>query len=72
MQITPAQYELLNVLSVINKDDDVSALKDVIVQFLNTRLQSEIERLWDAGDLTVDKVAAWKTEHMRTPYTGML
>lgn len=67
-KFSPAQYELLNILSCINKDEDVAALKTVIVQFLNSRLQSEIDRLWDNGTLTEEKVAGWKKEHMRTPY----
>ena len=66
--LNPAQYELLNVLSCIQKEEDVAALKSVIVQFLNTRLQAEIDRLWDNGTLTEDVVNKWNSEHMRTPY----
>lgn len=68
LKITPAQYELLNVLSCIDKEEDVAELKTVIVQFLNTRLQREIDRLWDNGTLNEEKVTAWGNEHMRTPY----
>ena len=68
IRISPAQYELLNILSCINKDEDIAELKTVIVQFLNSRLQKEIERQWDNGNLTEEKVAAWGKEHMRTPY----
>lgn len=68
IRISPAQYELLNILSCINKDEDIAELKTVIVQFLNSRLQKEIERQWDNGNLTEEKVAAWEHEHMRTPY----
>ena len=66
----PAQYEVLNMLSCLNKEEDVIALKTVIAQFLNTRLQNEIEHLWDNGTLTEEKVSAWSHEHMRTPYKG--
>lgn len=66
--ITPAQYEVLNMLSCITKEDDLKALKALIVQFLNSRLQNEIDRLWENGELTDEKVAAWSHEHMRTPY----
>lgn len=69
-RITPAQYEVLNMLSCIDKEEDVAALKTVIVQFLNTRLQNEIERLWDNGTITDEKISAWRHEHMRTPYKG--
>ena len=66
--INPAQYELLNVLSCVNKDEDVAELKTIIVQFLNTRLQREIDHLWADGTLTKEKMTAWSEEHMRTPY----
>ena len=66
--ISTAQYEIINLLSCINKDEDVADLKAVIVQFLNTRLQKEIDRLWEDGTLTEARVSAWKNEHMRTPY----
>ena len=72
LRINPAQYELLNVLSCVNKDEDLAELKTVIVQFLNTRLQREIDRLWDDGVLTEEKTAAWAEEHMRTPYKNRL
>lgn len=66
--INPAQYELLNVLSCITKEEDVTELKSVIVKFLNNRLQKEIDSLWEDGTLDGQKVAAWSDEHMRTPY----
>ena len=68
LRINSAQYELLNVLSCVDKEEDVAELKTLIVQFLNTRLQKEIDRLWDNGTLTEEKVESWASEHMRTPY----
>ena len=47
LRINPAQYELLNVLSCVNKDEDIAELKTLIVQFLNTRLQREVDRFLD-------------------------
>lgn len=67
-RINSAQYELLNVLSCINKEEDLAELKSVIVKFLNTRLQKEVDRLWENGTLNEEKVSAWDNEHMRTPY----
>ena len=45
LRINSAQYELLNILSCVDKEEDLAELKSVIVQFLNTRLQKEINRL---------------------------
>ena len=67
-KINNAQYEVLNMLSCIEREEDVEALKSLIVQFLNSRLQNEIDRLWEDGTLTEEKIAQWKDEHMRTPY----
>ena len=68
IRINPAQYEVLNVLSCIDREEDVAELKTIIVQFLNTRLQREIDRLWDNGTLTEQTMKDWESEHMRTPY----
>lgn len=59
--INPAQYELLNVLSCINKEEDVAELKSVIVKFLNTRLQKELDRLWEDGTLNEQNVSLGST-----------
>ena len=67
-KINNAQYEVLNMLSCIEREEDVVALKSLIVQFLNSRLQAEIDGLWEDGTLTEEKVAQWKTEHIRTLY----
>lgn len=69
--ISPAQYEVLNMLSCITREDDLAELKNVIVKFLNSRLQNEIYRLYETGELTDEKVAAWQHEHTRTPYKQM-
>lgn len=63
-----AQYEIINALSCLEKEDDIVALKTVIVQFLNSRLQNELDRLWDEGSISHDIIDKWGKEHMRTPY----
>ena len=45
----PAQREVLDVMSCMQTDEDLQALKAVLVQFLNDRLQRELDRLWDNG-----------------------
>jgi hypothetical protein len=63
-----AQYEIINALSCLDKEDDIVALKTVIVQFLNSRLQNELDQLWDKGLITPEIIDQWGKEHMRTPY----
>lgn len=63
-----AQREVLNTVSCLNSEEDVTALKHVLVQFLNDRLQRELDRLWDDGTLSEEKMEAFAAEHLRTPY----
>lgn len=66
--LTPAQYEVLNMMSCLTVKEDIVALKDVLTQFLNTRLQAELDRLYDDGTLTDQKMEDLAHQHLRTPY----
>ena len=64
----PAQREVLDVMSCIQGDEDLMALKCVLVQFLNDRLQRELDHLWDNGTINETKMSEWRNTHYRTPY----
>jgi fumarylacetoacetate (FAA) hydrolase family protein len=64
----PAQREVLDVMSCMQTDEDLQALKAVLVQFLNDRLQKELNRLWDNGTIDETKMNEWRNTHYRTPY----
>ena len=68
LHFNTAQYELINLLSCVDKVEDIVELKEVIVQFLNKRLQKEIDKLWDARIVNEEVIEQWGKEHMRTPY----
>lgn len=68
LNINPAQYEILNLLSCVNSKEDMKELKSVLVQFLNNRMQKEIDSLWDEGMVNEETIEQWGDEHMRTPY----
>lgn len=68
MTFNQAQRELINMMSCLNSDKDVSDLKDVLVHFLNDRMQQKIEQLWEQGILSEEKMNAYKKEHLRTSY----
>jgi len=63
-----AQRDVLGVVSCLDKEEDVKALKKVLLQFLNERLQTELDDLWDAGVLSEEKMDSWKSAHYRTAY----
>ena len=68
MVVNQAQREVLNVMSCLSKDDDLSELKKLLVSFLNERLQRELDILWDNVTLDEKKLETLRHEHLRTPY----
>ena len=65
---TPAQYEVVNMMSCLKRESDVVALKSILVSFINERLQGELDRLYEDGTLTDEKMAELAGQHLRTPY----
>ena len=65
---TPAQYEVVNMMSCLKRDSDVVALKSVLVGFINERLQGELDRLYEDGTLSEEKMSELAGLHFRTPY----
>ena len=47
MTFNEAQRDVLGVISCLHKEDDVNALKKILLQFLNDRLQDELDGLWE-------------------------
>ena len=65
---TPAQYEVVNMMSCLMRESDVVALKSILVRFINERLQGELDRLYEDGTLTDEKMSELAGRHLRTPY----
>ena len=66
--LTSAQYEVVNVLSCLHSTKDVMALKALLVQFLNERLQSELDGLYDSHSISDATFVELGKQHLRTPY----
>jgi len=67
-ELTSAQYEVVNVLSCLHRKDDVVALKTLLVRFLDERLQSELEGMYESGEVTDETFDRLGKQHLRTPY----
>ncbi len=65
----PAQLKLINLVSVLNTPDELRGLQKVISDYLAKQLDSEINKLWEDGTLTAEKVESFRYLHERTPYT---
>lgn len=66
--LNEAQLQLLDLLSVVNSKEEIEGLRKVITNYLASELQGELDRLWDDGTLTEEKVEDFRHLHERTPY----
>ena len=49
-------------------EQEIAELKATLVKFMNDRLQVELDKLWDEGVLSDEKLASYRNEHFRTSY----
>ena len=68
IKFNQAQRDVLNVMSLLNSDEDIKALRKVLIRFVNDRLQPELNKLWDSGEWSEDKLEQMSKEHLRTHY----
>ena len=68
LQFSPAQQAVLNVISCLQSEQDLNDLKQTLVKFMNERLQREMDKMWDSGAWSEEKLEAMQSEHLRTSY----
>lgn len=68
LQFTPAQQAVLNVISCLQSEQDLSDLKRTLIKFMNERMQKEMDKLWDSGAWSNEKLEAMRSQHLRTSY----
>lgn len=64
----PAQLRLLQMMSYIKTDEELSELQDVISNYYAKRVDEEMDKLWNQGIINVATIEQWGKEHLRTPY----
>jgi hypothetical protein len=68
IKFNQAQRDVLNVVSLLKSDEDVKALRKVLIDFVNNRLQQELDKLWDSGEWSEEKLQQMSKENLRTHY----
>lgn len=66
--LNSAQRTLLNMLSTVNTEEDLIALRQLLVKFLDEKLQREMDKLYADGLVSESKIEKWGNQHLRTPY----
>ena len=68
IKFNQAQRDVLNVVSLLKSDEDVKALRKVLIDFVNNRLQQGLDKLWDSGEWSEEKLQQMSKENLRTHY----
>ena len=68
LQFNHDQQAVLNVISCLQSEQDLADLKRTLVKFMNDRLQREIDKLWESGEMSNEKLQEMQSEHLRTTY----
>lgn len=68
LQFSPAQQAVLNVISCLQSEQDLSDLKRTLIKFMNERMQKEMDKLWNSGAWSNERLQAMQSEHLRTSY----
>ena len=68
LQFNHAQQAVLNIISCLQSEQDLADLKRTLVKFMNDRLQREMDKLWESGEMSNEKLQKMQSEHLRTAY----
>ncbi|MBO5579066.1 MAG: dephospho-CoA kinase [Prevotella sp.] len=66
--LNEAQQELLRMMAVFNTPEAVGDLKQAISDYFAKKAEEEIDKMWENGTMTEEKVEGFRTLHERTPY----
>jgi hypothetical protein len=64
----PAQMKLLHMMSFVKTDEELDNLQQAVSSYFLGKVDEEMDKLWDSGDITLDTIESWGNEHMRTAY----
>ena len=64
----PAQMKLLHMMSYVKSAEELDELQEAVASYFAKKVDDEMDKLWNSGDITSDTIEDWGKEHMRTPY----
>ena len=66
--MNPSQMMILESFAAAQDEQELNALMDLLRNFYATRLEAEMQRLWDEGTLDQQALDQLRSQHLRTPY----
>jgi len=62
------KLEIFSMINTATTVEEISEIKDLLVQYFANKAQRAIDALWDSGNIDERTIEEWGSEHMRTPY----
>ena len=66
--LSPAQVNILDIMSFVKTPKALDELRDALADYFAKRVDEEVEKLWNSGVLTEEKVEDLHQLHERTTY----
>ena len=66
--LNPAQLQLLEMLSFVKTPKALQDLNEVISDYFVKMADTEMDRMWDEGSLSDERIESFRNLHERTPY----
>ena len=66
--LNQAQMDFLRLLSHFTTEEEVRELNDLVCKYYAQKIDDEMDRLWDEGKWSHEKIEETLKEHLRTPY----
>ena len=63
-----AQVDIINMMQWVKTPEALADLKQAISDFFAKKVKEEMDRMWESGEMTQDRVDSFATLHERTPY----
>ena len=66
-QLTPAQINVLSLMSYINTEQEQQELQDILLQFYRKKADSLLVKFQQDNNITQQTLDDWSNQHERTP-----
>ena len=60
--------KLLHMMSYVKSAEELDELQEAVASYFAKKVDDEMDKLCNSGDITSDTIEDWGKEHMRTPY----
>ena len=68
--LNQAQMDFLRLLAHFTKEEEVKELNDLVCEYYARRVDEEMDKLWEEGKWSEEKIEETLKEHLRTPYNA--